>query len=122
MKRILVVDDEIELCNVFKEFLVLKGYEVDVAHNGKSAINKVKEMRPHIVLLDIIMPGMNGIDILKEIKRINPAIEVIMITAVGNEKIAEKTFELEARDFICKPVNLNYLENVLMVKIVDILG
>lgn len=122
MERVLIVDDEIETCNVLKEFLDLKGYETEIALNGKDAIKKVKEIRPHIVLLDIMMPGMDGIETLKEIKKIDPRVGVIMVTAVSDEELAKSTLKLGAYEYITKPVDIDYLETVLMVKIVDLLG
>lgn len=122
MERILVVDDEVETCNVLKDFLVLKGYEAHVALNGEDAIKMVKEVRPHIVLLDIMMPGMGGIETLKEIKKVDSRVGVVMITAVADEEIAKRTLELGAYDYITKPMDLDYLETVLMVKIVNILS
>jgi len=122
MERILVVDDEIEACNVLKEFLGMKGYEVYTALDGPTAITKVKEVRPHIVLLDIRMPGMDGIDVLKEIKGVDPRVGVIMTTAVTDHELAKRTLELGAYDYITKPLDLDYLEVVLMVKIADLLG
>ena len=82
MKKILVVDDEVEACNALEEFLKVKGYDVWTAYNGQSALEKVKEVRPHIVLLDMIMPGMGGMEVLQEIKKLDPAIGVIMVTVV----------------------------------------
>lgn len=121
-ERILVVDDEIEACRTLKDFMVFKGYEVQTAQNGEEAIDKVKSFKPHIVLLDIIMPGMNGIEVLKEIKKIAPGTGVIMVSAVGEEETAQETLELGAYDYILKPFDLNYLENVVIFKIVDVLG
>ena len=120
MKRILVVDDELEACNALKEFLSLKGYEVYTALDGPTAIDKVKEVRPHIVLLDQIMPGMGGIEVLKEIKKVDPAVGVIMVTVVNDHELAKEALEVGAYDYITKPVDLNYLETVLMVKILDL--
>ena len=121
MKRILVVDDEVEACNALEEFLKVKGYDVWTAYNGQSALDKVKEVRPHIVLLDMIMPGIGGMEVLKEIKRLDPAIGVIMVTVVTDHDQAKKTLELGAYDYITKPVDLDYLETVVMVKILDFL-
>ncbi len=120
MKRILVVDDEIEACKALQEFLSFKGYEVHTAMDGATAIGKVEEFRPHIVLLDLIMPGMGGIEVLKEIKKFDPAVGVIMVTVVNDHAQAKETLELGAYDYITKPVDLNYLETVLMVKILDL--
>ena len=119
MGRILVVDDEVEACNVLEEFLSSKGHEVLTALDGPAAISKVKEAKPDIVLLDMIMPGMGGIDVLKEIKKLDPAVTVIMVTVVTDHEQAKKTLELGAYDYITKPVDLNYLENVVMVKLLD---
>ncbi len=122
MERILVVDDEVEVCNVLKEFLGSKGYEVHTALDGSTAISKVKEVRPHIVLLDIIMPGMSGIDTLKGIKEVDPRVGVIMVTAVADQEVAKRAIGLGAYDYITKPMDLNYLETVVIVKIIELLG
>ncbi|MGD2126841.1 MAG: response regulator [Desulfobacteraceae bacterium] len=121
MGKILVVDDEIEACDVLDEFLTSKGHEVYTALDGPSALEKLKEVRPHIILLDMIMPGMGGTEVLQEIKKIDPSVAVIMVTVVTELEKAKKTFELGAYDYITKPVDLNYLENVLMVKLLDFL-
>lgn len=122
MEKILVVDDEIEVCNALKEFLSIKGYTAFTAQNGQAALALVQTENPHVVLLDVIMPGMSGIETLEEIKRVAPATGVVMITAVTDEALGNQALRLGADDFITKPVDLDYLETVLMVKIVDILG
>ncbi len=122
MERILVVDDEIHVCNVLKEFLSLKGFEVHTAFDGSTALSKVKEIRPHIVLLDIIMPGMGGLEVLKEIKKIDPKVGVIMVTGVADNELAKRTIELGAYDYITKPMDFDYFENVVMVMIITLLG
>ena len=122
MERILVVDDEELVCNVLKEFLKLKGYDVHRASDGPTAIGLVKEIRPHIVLLDIIMPGMGGLDVLTEIKKIDPKVGVIMVTGVADHELAKRTIELGAYDYITKPIDLDYFESVVMVMIIDLLG
>ncbi len=122
MERILVVDDEIQVVRLLQKYLASKEYDVYTATDGLEAIQKVKDMRPHIVLLDIIMPGMGGIDTLKEIKKINSKIAVIMITAVIDEELAQRAIQLGADDYITKPLNLNYIETCVMVKMIQLLG
>jgi len=122
MEKILVVDDEIEVCRALEEFLAIKGYRAFSAQNGQEALNLVQTENPHIVLLDIIMPGMSGMETLEAIKKKSPATGVVMITAVTDEALGNQALQLGADDFITKPVDLDYLETVLMVKIVDILG
>jgi DNA-binding NtrC family response regulator len=122
MARILVVDDEKEVVDLLQEFLSGKGYTVYTAQNGREAMAMVKEVRPHIVLLDIIMPEMDGIATLKEIKKLDPVIGVVMATAVQDEHLAKSAMAMGAYDYVVKPFDLYYLENVLMVKMADLLG
>jgi len=122
MERILVVDDEIAIRNLLKKFLSLKGYEVHTALNGPTAISKLKEVRPHIVLLDVLMPGIGGIDVLKKIKKIDPLVGIIMVTGVLDRELAKRTIELGAYDYITKPMDFNYLETIVRVKIIDLFG
>ena len=120
MEKILVVDDEVHVVNILKKYLTSKGYEVYTATNGQEALSKVKEVTPHIVLLDIIMPGMGGMSVLQEIKKTNPKVAVIMLTAVIDEELAKRALQLGADDYITKPFNLEYIEMVLMVKIIQL--
>ena len=122
MEKVLVVDDEVEVCNALKEFLTFKKYEVETALDGPAALKKVEEFKPHIVLLDIIMSGMGGTEVLKEIRSKNPKIGIIMVSAVVDEELAGIMIKLGAYDYITKPVDLNHLETVLMVKMIDIMG
>jgi len=114
MDRILVVDDEIAVCEIIKDFLTLKGYEVFTASDGYTAINKVKEVCPHLVMLDIVMPGISGIKVLKEIKKINPKTKVIIITAVPDQGIITESIDLGAYDYIRKPMDLKHVGNIVM--------
>ena len=122
MKKILVVDDEIAIRNLLKEFLNRKGYDVYTASDGRAAIAEVKEIGPHIVLLDIMMPGMGGIDTLKEIRRIDPKVGVIMVTAISDQQLGKRAMELGAFDYITKPLDFDYLETAVMVKILQLSG
>jgi len=122
MQRILVVDDDLDICNTLEDFLSLKGYEVSTALNGTSAVRQVKAVKPHIVLLDMSMPGMDGIATLQEIKKVDPNVGIIMLTSLVDEELAQRAIALGAYEYITKPVNFNYLDIVLMVKIVDLLA
>jgi len=121
MGKILVVDDEVEVVRLLKNFLTSKDYEVYTALNGSEAIACVKEVRPDIVLLDIIMPGIGGIDTLKEIKKIDPTTAVIMVTGLIDEELANKSIQLGAFDYITKPINIDYLETCVMIKMIYVL-
>jgi len=121
MRKILVVDDEIIIRDLLEDFLSRKGYDVYTASDGRAAIAEVKEIKPHIVLLDIMMPGMDGIDTLEEIRRIDPRVGVIMITGVLDEKLGRRAMKLGAFDYITKPLDLDYLETAVMVKMLQVL-
>lgn len=118
MSKILVVDDEVEACKVLDEYLSAKGYEVHTSHDGPSAIEKIKTVKPHLVLLDMIMPGMQGLEVLKEIKKIDPNLKIVMVTVVTDEEEACETFELGACDYITKPVNIAHLEKIIMAAMI----
>jgi DNA-binding response OmpR family regulator len=118
-KKILVVDDEPPVCNMLKKFLLQKGYKVDTALSGKEALKIVRKKKPHIVLLDIKMPEMDGLEVLQRIVEIDKEVGVIMITAVKQDNIGKRCIQLGAYDYIIKPLNLDYLETVLMVKLLD---
>ena len=113
----MVVDDNPAVCHMLNKFLTKKGYDVYSAFDGEEALSVVKEKRPHIVLLDIKMPKMNGIECLKRIKEINREVGVIMITAVKQEETGREAMKLDAFDYITKPLSLKYLEDCLLVKL-----
>jgi CheY-like chemotaxis protein len=122
MERILVVDDEAQIVRLLQKYFASKGYEVHTAGSGLEAVDRVKDVRPDVVLLDILMPGMGGLDALKEIKKIDPKIGVIMVTAVIDEELAKRALELGADDYITKPIDFDYLETCVMVKLAQLAG
>jgi DNA-binding response OmpR family regulator len=120
MARILVVDDDIYIAMFLQKFMISRSHEAHMATNGKMAIKKVKELMPQLVLLDIMMPGIGGIDTLKEIKKIDPKITVLMVTAIGDEELAIRTLQLGADAYITKPINLEHLESYLRGKCTEL--
>ncbi|MFC1492234.1 response regulator [Nitrospinota bacterium] len=122
MARMLIVDDEQdvleELSGVFEDF----GYEIDTATNGEEGIAKIRNNRPHVMLLDVCMPKMDGIQVLSKAKKIDPTLGVIMVTAVQEEEIAKQAIEYGAFDYITKPIDLDYLRKSVVVKLIKMLG
>jgi DNA-binding NtrC family response regulator len=114
--KILTVDDELGIDSFFYEFFTLRGYQVINAQSGKQAIKLVEKEKPRIVLLDINMRGMDGIETLKKIKEINKDIIVIMVTGVKDEEMMKKALSEGANDYITKPLSLEYLEKVVLLK------
>jgi signal transduction histidine kinase/FixJ family two-component response regulator len=112
-EKILIVDDEEDIREVLKISLSDLGYEVYTAENGEEALWIVREVTPPIVLTDIRMPVMDGIELLRKIKQEDPEIEVIMITGHGDMDLAIKSLKHEATDFITKPIKDEVLEIAL---------
>jgi DNA-binding response OmpR family regulator len=117
MPRVLVVDDEPDAIELLGEFLTSKGYEVITASGGEEAIRKVKTERPHLILLDVRMPKMSGLEVLRQVRQIDKEVGVIMVTAVNEEETGRQALELGAFDYIVKPLDLEYLERSLWYKV-----
>ena len=115
MSRVLVVDDEESVREVLKTFLNERGYVVAEAASGPLAIASMDSFRPDIVLLDIRMPGMDGIEVLQRLKERRKDIPVLMVTATDDEDIARQAIRLGASDYITKPFSFAQLETNLMV-------
>jgi len=110
---ILLVDDEAGIRKVLGISLQDSGYDVHTAENAKEALRLFEEMTPPIVLTDIKMPDMDGIELLRRIKKINPDTEVIMFTGHGDMGLAIKSLKNDATDFVTKPINDEVLEIAL---------
>ena len=112
-KTILLVDDEPDIREVLRLALADFGYRVLEAENGDQALHVFRDVQPPVVLTDIKMPGMDGIQLLQKIKNENPETEVIMITGHGDMDLAVRSLKNEATDFIIKPINVDVLEIAL---------
>ena len=111
--RILFVDDEPEACDEFSVYLMKKNYRVSAVNNGLEAVRVVKNERIDVVITDYKMPGMNGLELIRELKSINSNIPVILISGDADIKTAVKSLREEAFDFLYKPVNSKELLKVI---------
>ena len=102
---LLLVDDEPDIREVLDIYLTELGYTVHTAENGEKALDVFHRTVPSIVLSDIKMPGMNGIELLRRIKQESPETEVIMITGHGDMDLAIDSLKFQATDFITKPIS-----------------
>jgi two-component system response regulator AtoC len=115
MSKILIIDDEELIRESLKRILTQEGYIVDTASNGKTAIEKFLEYEYNVVLLDINLPDINGITVLKQLKQIEPNVLVIMITGYASIEHAVKSIKLGAYDYIEKPLKKSTIK--LIVKL-----
>lgn len=103
-KRILIVDDAAFMRMMIKDILTKNGYEVvGEAENGAVGVKLYKELKPDLVTMDITMPEMDGITAVKAIKKIDPAANIIMCSAMGQQMMVMEAIQAGARDFIVKP-------------------
>jgi DNA-binding response OmpR family regulator len=116
-KKILVVDDDLAICSLIKDFLVNKGFKVVTASSGEEALEKFTIEKPILILLDIRLPGMDGIVTLKRIREIDKQVGVIMVTGLKDQEAFEEAQRLGAYDYIVKPFDLDYLEMCVLVRI-----
>jgi two-component system chemotaxis response regulator CheY len=104
MPKVLIVDDTAFMRKLLRNILFSGGFDiVGEAENGKQAVELYKQLKPDIVTMDIVMPEMNGIEALKEIKKMDPNAKVVMCTAVGQEQMVKAAIKLGARGYIVKP-------------------
>ncbi|MCX5703699.1 MAG: response regulator [Candidatus Omnitrophica bacterium] len=115
--KILVVDDEAEICGLTKSILSKKGYNVLTAATAAEALKIVKEERPQVVLLDILLGADSGMDVLAKIKEMDKSIKVIMITALDDDETILKAKSQGADDYISKPFTATYLNELTREKI-----
>lgn len=124
MIKLMIVDDE-QIVRDGIKFIIEKTFQdtIEIVHSAKSgreAIEAYEEYRPHIILMDIQMPGINGIDAIKEIKLMNNLVKVVIISAYEQFEYAKSAVELGVNEYILKPINKTRLETVLHQLILDV--
>lgn len=120
MKKMLVVDDETEICEFLKIFFEERNFDVRTAYSGQEAIDAVRKINPDVVLMDIHMPGMDGLSALKQIKLAKPNLKVIMVTALETAEKIDEAMRLGADNYITKPLSLEYLEKDVQEKVAQL--
>lgn len=117
MARILIVDDEIAIVDILKSFLQEKEHKVFTAYDGVEAVEVTKRERPHVILLDIYLPKMDGIQVLKAVREFDDTIGIIIMTGFREKDVAQEALKLGAFDYINKPFDFDYLERALETKL-----
>ncbi|GKT08852.1 response regulator [Desulforhabdus sp. TSK] len=111
--KVLLVDDEEELVRALAERLEIRQLECEVALNGEEALRMVEDNPPHVILLDLKMPGMDGMEVLRRVKKSHPEIQVVVLTGHGSESDEQIVRRLGAIDYLQKPVDIRELVKAL---------
>ncbi len=107
--KVLLVDDEQEFVSTLAERLELRGMNVSIATDGEAALSFLETDPPQVVVLDILMPGLSGLEVLEKIKAINSQIQVILLTGHGATKDGIRGMQLGAFDYLIKPIDIDEL-------------
>lgn len=117
MRRLLVIDDEEEIRSVLSRFFTSRNYTVVTAASGEEGLELMGRDPADAVLLDVHMPGMSGLEVLREIQRRYPQVPVIMVTGESDREVAASAVEHGAFDYMLKPPDFDYLAQTLFVKL-----
>src|SRR4029078_9380225 len=113
MANLLIVDDELGMRQFLTHLFQREGHVVRVAENGHDALEKIRHLAPDLIICDITMPDMSGVDLLREVRALLPDVEVVMMTAFANVDTARQSFLLGAYDFVQKPFDNDLLKETV---------
>jgi len=104
MDRVLLVDDDVQLCKLLTERLASEGFSIETVHDGSRGLERALSMEHSLVVLDLMLPAMSGLDVLRRLRKVSP-VPVLMLTARGEESDRIQGLELGADDYVPKPFN-----------------
>ena len=107
--KVLLVDDEIEFVTTLSNRLGMRDIETDIVHDGEQALEYVKKSEPDVIVLDLKMPGMYGMEVLRHLSKTNPKIQVVILTGHGTDRDEEEAKRLKAFDYLRKPTDIDTL-------------
>jgi DNA-binding response OmpR family regulator len=110
---VLIIDDEPDIAEVLSVYFTTSGYEVVTARQGTDGLVLAEIHRPDLVLLDIVMPGIDGVAVLQQLRQGSPALPVIMLTGVADVEVAKSTLRQGAFDYVGKPFEWEHLDRVV---------
>lgn len=114
MARFMIVDDSIFQRKTLGKMIVQMGWEVVAeASNGREAVERYPNFRPDLVLMDLVMPEMEGIEAVEKILELDKSARIVVVSSMGYDEIVNKAMSLGAKQFISKPVNLSHAANVI---------
>ena len=107
MRRMLVVDDERDICDCLQHFFTSRGFAVEWVFSGEEAIARLRDTSPDVVVLDVLLPGVSGLEVLKHLKARRPTIPVVIITGSQEPELRTQAIHHGAADFITKPFDFS---------------
>lgn len=113
--KVLLVDDDPRFRQVIGEYLASRRLELETAASGEQALERLATFRPDVVLLDLLMPGIGGLETLRRIQAVSPRTRVIMVTGHEDLSVARRALAVGAADYLTKPFRLDYLDSVLAI-------
>jgi DNA-binding response OmpR family regulator len=107
MRRMLIVEDERDLSGCLQDFFSAKGFTVASAFSGEEALEQLKQDAPDVILLDILLPGLSGIEVLKRVKELHPTARVVMVSSVDQTEIKYQAHRYGAVGYVTKPFDFS---------------
>lgn len=107
MRRMMIVDDEQDICDLLDEFFSARGFSVSCAFSGEEALTQLAQLPVDVLLLDILLPGVSGIEVLKRVKRLCPRAKIVMVTALDRDELREEARYYGACAYITKPFDFS---------------
>jgi DNA-binding response OmpR family regulator len=117
LARLLVVDDDPDVAEVLEDYFSDEGYEVRVGNDGRTGLDLFDAWRPHVVLLDLRMPGLSGADVFVRIRAMQPTASVIFVTGADDETLARQLLREGAIDYVQKPIDLEYCALAVLLSV-----
>lgn len=112
-RKMLVVDDEPKICQMFAHHFALHGFEVREVQRGEEALALTSVFHPDVVLLDLLMPGIGGIETLKQLQQLTPRPKIIILSAADHDDVVKGALQFGADFYMTKPVNFTELDHVV---------
>ncbi|MBI2093424.1 MAG: response regulator [Candidatus Omnitrophica bacterium] len=107
VRKMLIVDDEQDICACMRDFFQTKGFKVICAYSGEEALARLAEQEVDVLLLDILLPGVSGIEVLRCVKESFPRVRIVMVTSVDREDVRAQAHQYGAAAFITKPFDFS---------------
>ena len=106
-RRMLIVDDERDICDCLQHFFSARGFSVATAFSGEEALMRISQGGTDVVLLDILLPGLSGMEVLRRLKELNPRIQVVMVTGLDQTQLRAEAYRYGAAAYVTKPFDFS---------------